>query len=1452
MADQSISPAQTVRERLKQFNLHLNEPEPVIICCTCQFALSGSAKCIVDHVVDKHKYSKDLAKDLGQLLRPYTILGPKELRLRANHTPPHPHLSKHLGMICKHCGHKTTSAEILARHLSKEHGMKRKTSTWLREHGVNGVMLQSWDRNGAYGYWTIKDDRSPAASSSTSDNSLLQESASRLQRLEQLHLDERERLISSRKVTNDIGSCDMALNTNWMRRTGWAETFAGADRKLLVQLAQIPRDEERNLALGIYDGIAMYSSSKDECQLSYLVTALDRGFDRCEDTVRHTDVSIRCLLRSSYPDRTYKAPFELVGRKATTEGYRRLFKKAVCFCVRFWRLNPAVRQKLLQRSLTDAQDQSLRELWCDDAWAAMRRVQEAESHRREPSPEAVSPMDDVAWLSEDCFEDMGSTYTDSSDEELGELEEVPRMSLGIRDRSQQDRTRLSSNRYRPSNRSLNQAHKREDVQVPDATLSAEWPIPLEDPLLRFVEFLSTEEYENGKPSSTLLIYISGILGISHDGSTFERAKNYTSKLSALIYCIRMIILEATLPRFAHDRLGWKARPRFGQIDILNEIRRRTLCLGSPAPMNELLSLRDYGRVISRSDGPSFRVTWSEDSQIVSWDDQHLSMSQFRQVGQDPLQATAAICSQLMYGWSPQIDLSQVHDDLSCNTAGYSFVTAPANGLLESYLELSRRASLATVNGLTTDNDWDHKALRRYLDQYVEMTSSMMLLVVLMGGQAPRITELSALEHCNGPSTTRGVCAYAGKIGLIFRHAKSRRTTNNEFIVVRFLPEEAGKILYCYLVYIRPFACMLHRVCLETEIESTLLFSLPSSPREPVKTYTLTKALTRQTTSTLGFPLSVKIYRQVSIAVTEKHVQDISRPFNQYDDRSKDADINVVFAWQSGHRPLQRGTTYGIDGAFPDSLQPALLRIYEWASDRWHKFLQLRPANPSNCLQTRNTQKRGPSSSVDHRTPKRHRTAHSPENRERPPLQDEHTLPKCKENKASDSPWATATEAAIYKTAPKVLWPGSLPILGRPTPLEREDVIKERKMISIHISHVEAQLNRSFQSRRRLLAIDQAFVRWRNVGCQLCYASTGEYEPDHDLEQCSRPESSEKARKIFTWLQDLEFLRLVDGLGACSLYSMTNCPCGDVIAGIRLYEADRDAEKKYWRGRLSGAPYGDGECQNKPVVKRTSAALCAYDDQILGKYLSERLCNDNGVDPMAQNLVALWFERLIPLDRDKVLRLLFVFEMLVFAFDFRRSRSAAAQCPDEIGVLPCLYEQGWDDDDEVEGWKNAISWWVGKCGFCAGRGLQGSKIKHSLSDCTRGGARQRSIRVGEAIFGQGFKARGGCARCGVPREFCDRWAKSSDGHWQLQPLRRCQYGRTVYDTVVGLFQCSEPKYAEDLLVTIEEEGEEDYCGMGDEEVSMWLCRKLVVSGVESTEMMRQLWVWTRMVFKAHIQ
>ncbi|PVH91499.1 hypothetical protein DM02DRAFT_663937 [Periconia macrospinosa] len=90
-------------------------------------------------------------------------------------------------------------------------------------------MLQSWDRNGAYGYWIVAEQDRSVRISSSFDNSLLQQSVPRMQRLEQLG-----RIRGHLKESNiDTSSSDMAFNTNWMRRTQWAETFAGADRKLL-------------------------------------------------------------------------------------------------------------------------------------------------------------------------------------------------------------------------------------------------------------------------------------------------------------------------------------------------------------------------------------------------------------------------------------------------------------------------------------------------------------------------------------------------------------------------------------------------------------------------------------------------------------------------------------------------------------------------------------------------------------------------------------------------------------------------------------------------------------------------------------------------------------------------------------------------------------------------------------------------------------------------------------------------------------------------------------------------------------------------------------------------------------------------------------------------------------------------------------------------------------------
>jgi hypothetical protein len=223
---------------------------------------------------------------------------------------------------------------------------------------------------------------------------------------------------------------------------------------------------------------------------------------------------------------------------------------------------------------------------------------------------------------------------------------------------------------------------------------------------------------------------------------------------------------------------------------------------------------------------------------------------------------------------------------------------------------------------------------------------------------------------------------------------------------------------------------------------------------------------------------------------------------------------------------------------------------------------------------------------------------------------------------------------------------------------------------------------------------------------------------------------------------------------------------------------------------------------------------------------QRLRDENRVNTRAMNHVQFWFQKVIPLDGTGVLRLLFVFEMLINAFDFRRTRSPSERSLGASEMCLPLYGNGWDDKDEVQGWRNSLQWWTGKCGYCAGRGLNGPKINHRLRECNRGGRKQRSIRLGEAIFAEGYKVKGGCTSCGVPQEFCERWVRSESGLWKEKSFGKCQYGSLMYDTIIGFYQFTDSRYALDVLTTIEEEGQPEYSDMGDEDVTRWLCKKLV--------------------------
>ena len=74
----------------------------------------------------------------------------------------------------------------------------------------------------------------------------------------------------------DLGINDLALTSNWMHRTRWATTFAGADRLLLVLLTDRPAASGHQLSLGRYGITEMYSSVGVEVNSSRVTLAAPR------------------------------------------------------------------------------------------------------------------------------------------------------------------------------------------------------------------------------------------------------------------------------------------------------------------------------------------------------------------------------------------------------------------------------------------------------------------------------------------------------------------------------------------------------------------------------------------------------------------------------------------------------------------------------------------------------------------------------------------------------------------------------------------------------------------------------------------------------------------------------------------------------------------------------------------------------------------------------------------------------------------------------------------------------------------------------------------------------------------------------------------------------------------------------------------------------------------------
>ncbi|KAK5109833.1 hypothetical protein LTR85_002038 [Meristemomyces frigidus] len=566
------------RLRLEGLGLHLNTPEPALMCYRCRYALKPTAAAVSNHLGEKHAVPAKSRRGLPVLIRSLHLPNPNTLPGRPRKSAPHPHLTIQGGAACRKCGFLSVSLDLIPRHLLKAHGLKGDRRSWLRDGICENLALQSWTQNGCRNYWTVE----AAAEEITPTDC----SPRRRARLEALHQDEKERMSSNACIpsTTDTGIDDLALTSNWMRRTGWAQTFANADRSMLLVLAEGPAADGYRLELGRHGDKVLWSSAQDERALAVAGRAVDQFLDRCEDTARHTDQSIRCWLRGQTLGQPYKAPFELPGRKATRSRYRSLCKRFVFFVLRLSRLGCAVQADILSMQLSQEQWTVVGGLWTllqsqgEDARLGGKGArQDSLPLHYESGPR--SPNVDLSAVVVDRIRQgprPRRPYRHPQGVENSSCDPVDDISiLGVSDSDGDDWTSTRSDATDSSGGDAGDSDSEALCPDKDGLAAAAGPNDaLADQIGKMLVHFCTEEFVDGRLSSTMWVYFSGVLGITHLGTTFERPRNYTSKISALVYCIRLCLLETALPRFAHVSIGWDAWPTAGQLIRLNRVREQ--------------------------------------------------------------------------------------------------------------------------------------------------------------------------------------------------------------------------------------------------------------------------------------------------------------------------------------------------------------------------------------------------------------------------------------------------------------------------------------------------------------------------------------------------------------------------------------------------------------------------------------------------------------------------------------------------------------------------------------------------------------------------------------------------------------------------------------------------------------------------------------------------------------
>jgi len=273
-------------------------------------------------------------------------------------------------------------------------------------------------------------------------------------------------------------------------------------------------------------------------------------------------------------------------------------------------------------------------------------------------------------------------------------------------------------------------------------------------------------------------YFAGILGYNVREGRWKRPNHYTRILSGLQFCMRVILLEDSVPIEKRDH--YQHESGITPLKAFRMVHEEWLVDGAGTPYSWVHKLLNYGMTVAKDATGADRVRFSADKQHCYFDGHGFKVEEWKHMTRDIVRAMEKVLSRdLLFrdeDTIAPINPNNLVDNEYVHENGHYFAY-----LLPDHRQRARKVVLEALkqsrrewhNLVRTDGTFDPDGVARYDKSVSEFLELLLLTINWTCGQTGRDTEMLCLLYRNKMSADRNIFVQDGQIMIVTGYHKSQ-------------------------------------------------------------------------------------------------------------------------------------------------------------------------------------------------------------------------------------------------------------------------------------------------------------------------------------------------------------------------------------------------------------------------------------------------------------------------------------------------------------------------------------------------------------------------------------------------------------------------------------------------------------------------------------------------------